>query len=39
MGVVYAIVPLAALAVGLHALADAGAALRALRGRRRAPTR
>ncbi len=31
MGVVYAIVPLAALAVGLHALADAGAALALLR--------
>lgn len=30
-GVVYAIVPLAAIAVGLHALADAGAALAALR--------
>ena len=30
MGVVYAIVPVAALAVGLHALADARAALRAL---------
>ena len=31
MGAVYAIVPLAAISVGLHALADAGAALRALR--------
>ena len=31
MGVVYAIVPFAALAVGLHALADAGAALASLR--------
>src|SRR5262245_14069880 len=31
MGVVYAIVPLAAIAVGLHALADGYAALRALR--------
>jgi len=30
MGVVYAIVPLAAVAVGLHALADARAALRVL---------
>jgi TRAP-type transport system small permease protein len=30
MGVVYAIVPLAAIAVGLHALADARAALRVL---------
>ena len=30
MGVVYAIVPLAAIAVGLHALADGYAALRAL---------
>ena len=30
MGVVYAIVPLAAIAVGLHALADARAALRTL---------
>jgi len=30
MGVVYAIVPLAAIAVGLHAIADASAALRAL---------
>ena len=30
MGVVYAIVPLAAFAVGLHALADGHAALRAL---------
>ena len=29
MGAVYAIVPLAAIGVGLHALADAGAALRA----------
>ncbi len=33
MGAVYAIVPLAAVAVGLHALADARAALRALTGR------
>jgi TRAP-type C4-dicarboxylate transport system permease small subunit len=33
MGVVYAIVPLAAISVGLHALADAGAALRALSAR------
>jgi len=31
IGAVYAIVPLAAVSVGLHALADAGAALRALR--------
>jgi TRAP-type C4-dicarboxylate transport system permease small subunit len=31
MGVVYAIVPLAAIAVGLHALADGAAALAALR--------
>lgn len=31
MGVVYAIVPLATLAVGLHAIADAVAALRALK--------
>ena len=30
MGVVYAIVPLAAIAVGMHALSDARAALRAL---------
>ena len=33
MGAVYAIVPLAAISVGLHALADAGAALRALSAR------
>ena len=38
MGAVYAIVPLAALAVGLHALADAGAALRA-RSSPKAPLR
>ena len=38
MGMVYAIVPLAALAVGLHALADAGAALALLRAPP-APTR
>jgi TRAP-type transport system small permease protein len=31
IGIVYAIVPLAALAVGLHALADAGAAVALLR--------
>ena len=31
MGAVYVIVPLTAISVGLHALADAGAALRALR--------
>jgi len=35
VGVVYAIVPAAALAVGLHALADAKAALAALAGERR----
>ena len=33
MGVVYAIVPVATLAVGLHAIADASAALRVLTGR------
>ena len=39
MGIVYAIVPLAALAVGLHALADAGAALALAAGAAAAPTR
>ena len=34
MGVVYAIVPLAAVAVGLHALADARAAAARVRGGR-----
>ena len=33
MGIVYAIVPVATLAVGLHAIADGLAALRALMGR------
>ncbi len=37
VGAVYAIVPLAAIAVGLHALADAGTALRALAAAKSGP--